>query len=971
MLEITTLGGLSIKQDGRRVSELASRKAEALLVYIASVERPQPREVLAEMLWEERTQRQSLANLRVVLASLRKELEPYVRITRTMVSLEPEAEVWLDTAELETQLAAAHVPPADLTPEVTERIGQAAELYHGDFLDGFYIRDSTGFEDWMARERERLRRLVVDALCDLVAYELSVGEYKPGARRAAHLLEIDPLTEEAHGLLMQLLALSGQRSAALEQYETCRRLLERELGVEPAEATTWLYEQIQAGSLSAPFFTHVRTAAGREPVPITLIKAPFQAPPDIPDFVGREKEMADFEHALTSTEGQLVYCLAGMGGVGKTALAAHLAHVLRERFSDGVLWANASTSEPLAILDSWARAYDCDFSGLPDPESRAAAVRALLAEKKVLVVLDDVWDAGRVRSLLPSGDGCTVLLTTRDVEVGVALNAQIHRLLALSSAECLLMMSRIVGGDRVQEDAGAAGLICDLLGNLPLAVEIVSKRLASRPRWELGRMADRLGDTKNRLALRISDREVWTSFDVSWEALDEEARRTLALLAVFEGRSFTAAAVAAVAEKNTAKAEDSLHDLVLLSLVSEEGEVRYRQHPLAADFSREQLGDSDGPYHRMTSYYKEFAEQHEQDYAALEQEWDNLAAGLRAARRLGAWQLVIDFGAVLEGFWFTRARFSDARESFEWACEAAHSLGDHPALATSLCEWGRACIEQGDYDEAEEHLSESLRIWERLDDLHGVARAQYHLGRIALERGLHDEAEQLLDQSWQTRKRLGDVIGVAEALFQRAFIQLYRESYGEAERTFKQVLETQQDAGDKLGSLRTLRLLAHVVLLAKDDQDSATSYCARALELCEELDERGELASTHLMLSKIHMERGELELSRYYADRSMRLFRSMGDRKSQAQALYRLSLVDADLGDHATALKEGLQSVDLCREVRDGRGVVYVLCHLGGVLTELVRSDQARKTWLEALGIAEELPQVHPLTESLRELVSG
>ena len=111
--------------------------------------------------------------------------------------------------------------------------------------------------------------------------------------------------------------------------------------------------------------------------------------------MGREPELDELRAALTGTEPARLYCLAGMGGIGKTSIAVHWAHALRGQFPDGVLWAHVSTSEPLAILDSWARAFQCDFSGLPDLDSRGAALRAVLADKQVLIILDDVWDAGR------------------------------------------------------------------------------------------------------------------------------------------------------------------------------------------------------------------------------------------------------------------------------------------------------------------------------------------------------------------------------------------------------------------------------------------------------------------------------------------------------------------------------------------------------------------------------------------------
>lgn len=239
MLKISTLGGLSIRRSGEPVTGLASRKAEALLVYLAYTGRPQQREVLAEMFWPERTQERAMANLRVVLSSLRRRVGDDVTTTRDTAALNPEAEMWLDVAELEEKLAAGSVE-------------DAVALYQGGFLEGFSIRGSSGFDNWVTFERERLHRLMLDRLGDAVAQHLATGTYKEGIPHARRLLQLDPLLEDAHCQLMRLLACSGQRAGALAQYAACRQILDVELGVEPAEETSALYEQIRAGEIQVP-----------------------------------------------------------------------------------------------------------------------------------------------------------------------------------------------------------------------------------------------------------------------------------------------------------------------------------------------------------------------------------------------------------------------------------------------------------------------------------------------------------------------------------------------------------------------------------------------------------------------------------------------------------------------------------------------------------------------------------------------
>ena len=275
-LQIRTLGSLAISLDAQPVDGFDSRKVAALLVYLACTGRAHPREVLAEMLWEERTQSQALANLRVALTSLRQQVGTFVEISRESVGMAPQADWWLDVTAYEGLLGQGD--PADLEA--------ALELYQGDFLAGFYV-DSQTFEDWMLLERERLRLSALEAHDRLIGHALENETYSAGIAHASQLLQMDPLREKTYRQLMQLLANSGQREAALAQYETCRRLLADELGVTPTPETTSLYQRLREG-VAFEFAPQLAEAQAAEPItnPYKGLRA-FQEC-DAPDFFGRE-----------------------------------------------------------------------------------------------------------------------------------------------------------------------------------------------------------------------------------------------------------------------------------------------------------------------------------------------------------------------------------------------------------------------------------------------------------------------------------------------------------------------------------------------------------------------------------------------------------------------------------------------------------------------------------------------------------
>jgi WD40 repeat protein/DNA-binding SARP family transcriptional activator len=248
-LRIFTFGGLRLCRGEAPLPAFETHKVEALLVYLACTRRPQLREHLAELLWEERTQQLAHTNLRVALASLRKQVGEYLLVDRESISLNPQATIWVDSIELENLLAASHSHRSVRTGEQAGQVIQAAQIYLGKFLDGFSLHEGRGFEEWMLRERQRLHHLVIDALENLVEYEFQTAQEQAGLEHAARLVELDELNEQAHYRMMDWLARSGRRGEALAQYDSLQRLLWQELGVAPTASTKVLYQKIRSGEL--------------------------------------------------------------------------------------------------------------------------------------------------------------------------------------------------------------------------------------------------------------------------------------------------------------------------------------------------------------------------------------------------------------------------------------------------------------------------------------------------------------------------------------------------------------------------------------------------------------------------------------------------------------------------------------------------------------------------------------------------
>ncbi|NUM48702.1 MAG: hypothetical protein HUU38_28680, partial [Anaerolineales bacterium] len=253
-LELRLLGHPVILLNGHPLENLPSRTAEALLVFLALQPHPVSREFLAELLWSERTQDQALANLRSILSSLRKAVGDYVLATRQNVAFNRALPFLLDVEQFEQTIERLPLQrqTAPLSPETATQLETALAHYRGDFLEGFYLREGRGFEEWAALLRERLRRLAHLGFRARVRHALENGNYREGIQASEKLIAIDPYDEEARRQLMTLLLRNGNRNTALKQYETLRKLLHEDLGVEPAPATRAVYERVRALTFPPP-----------------------------------------------------------------------------------------------------------------------------------------------------------------------------------------------------------------------------------------------------------------------------------------------------------------------------------------------------------------------------------------------------------------------------------------------------------------------------------------------------------------------------------------------------------------------------------------------------------------------------------------------------------------------------------------------------------------------------------------------
>jgi predicted ATPase/DNA-binding SARP family transcriptional activator len=414
-LQLTLLGKPGVTQDNTPVTGFAHRKSLALLYYLAVTGRPHSRESLAGLLWGESTEANARAGLRKSLADLRRLVAPHLTITRWEVAFNRARPYWLDV-ELFTRQAGeameARACEVALTDKEADALASAVELYQGDFLEGFYVRRAPAFEEWALLERERLRLFALRALHILAAHYTARGAYAQGIAYTDRVLAMEPGQEEAHRQMMSLLALTGQRGAALRQYRICRRVLKEEWGLEPEEETTTLYKRISDRVHTYP---HVRSPPHNLPTP------------PLP-LIGRETEVSRVTASLRDPNCRLL-TLLGPGGSGKTRLAIEVALQLAKEpcgaFRHGLyLISLAPLRSVEAIVGTVAQSLGFHFYEENNP--RRQLLRHL-RRKDMLLILDNfdhlLGGVDLVSDILKAAPCVKILATSR-----VRLNVQAEHL---------------------------------------------------------------------------------------------------------------------------------------------------------------------------------------------------------------------------------------------------------------------------------------------------------------------------------------------------------------------------------------------------------------------------------------------------------------------------------------------------------------------------------------------------------------
>lgn len=907
MLDIKLLGAPHILLNSEPLTlRRNSIKARAILYYLATTGTPETRERLAGLFWSDWPESKARAYLRGELHLLNDLKDVYLLDSDGRLALEP-SNMHVDLHIL--QQAASHPTPT------LEELHEASKVYVGPFLDGIDSQieaSSPIFVEWLHTQRDLAERQWLQVLfrlanaCADEARMLTVG-----IDACSRLLDLEPEREEVHRLKMRLLALDGQRAAALKQYDVCASALMDELGVPTSAETNSLYDRILAGEFDRATVESPGMRAASPP--------PFQAIAPPAHLSGRDEELAQLIDLVMQPGQNPVVAVVGMGGVGKTALTAAVAAQVRTHFPDGVLWGRVATDAPLDILQSWALAYDRDLSKIASLEARAAALRNILADRRALIVLDDVVAGKPIDSLLPGAATCPVLLTTRDRAEVARYTSTILDLRELNAMSGLDMLTHLLGAETIAAEPAAAVELCQLLDGLPLAVEIAAQRIVASPRRDLARMVRSLRSASARLAHSISNRSVRTSFEVSYASLDEPLRRTFALTGLFDGRAFTAQAIAAAGAMTADDALDHLDLLATLSMLKFAGGEQYVQHRLLADFALEklvELPDLTQVQQRFVDYYRQFTQGAAGNFAQLEQEWEHLLQAVELAHQMHLWQELLGLVDAAAAPWFARGRLHDARRGFMAGLDAANALNDTQHCTRFSFFLGRIALRQDDYVTARGLLNAAIDGFAASGNRMRMADALVDLADVEIELGAYATAAHHLERAEALYTTLNQPVGVASVRCRHASIAYDQGDFDRAAALCESGLTLLPPDGGELARSRILRLLADIAV--REQQLSlAQQYTQQAQMINVALNDQTENAAILFAQAKLALYFGNIAEALDSARQSLALYTAMGDRKAAAVIYVLLCAIYRRLGDVAALQDSVARGRALAAAVQD------------------------------------------------------
>lgn len=758
--------------------------------------------------------------------------------------------------------------------------------------------------------------------------QLELGQSAELVGPLRELVTAHPLRETLRGRLMLALYRGGRQAEALEEFGRVRELLVEELGIDPGAELTRLYEAILRDSPEvaprvpqsvADRAAHLVPApldrpSGSEPAPCTL-------PYDLPDFTGRDEELARLLEVGRAPAGGCARIVGvdGMGGSGKTTLAVHAAHLLAPDYPDGQLFVDLrgfspgeKAQEPGAVLHSLLRTVGIPDDRIPDDlERRTTLWRTVSAQRKLLLLLDNAADAAQVRPLLPASEDCLAILTGR-VRMLELDGAEWLPLGLLSPDDSTTLLTRMLGADRTAAEPQAVDQLARLCCGLPLALRITTARLRNRPRWTVQYLVDRLADETRRLReMSAGERSVEATLRLSYQAMEEDRRVAFRLLGLHPGSAIDVHSAAALLGTDVHDAEDVLEHLLDAHLLEQHEAGLYGFHDLVRTYAmsvREAEDDEESAVERLVSYYTLATDQacevlfpgrerfgdpsgwnaselprmdgHEQALRWFDREHEALLAAVTQAGAEGLHRTAALLARNVLFYLHLRGHYEEFRVVNTIAVSACRQLDDPVLLSLSLSNLAVGHWWLGNFHDGITTAQEALELVGSSDP-RTEAFCIDVLGLLHGALGNFDEARNRLTQGIALHREWGSARAEAEALVNLSTVQTWAGHYDEGARHAARATELNRRLGERNHEISSLSWLA-LAHLGSGEDERARACLSQALELCDESRQPGNVAFVLAHWARVCQRLGEVRSAAEHAERALDLVSAEGTVLRQA-----------------------------------------------------------------------------------------
>ena len=968
-LEFRLFGGLEIHANGNPIEGLVSRKANALVAYLACNPSLHARERLADLLWDDRNPSSALGNLRVLLNSIRNQLVPPVVITRNTVHISQSEDIWVDCLafeELVTVLTLPATQKSSLPPAIVDDLQNALALYQGEFLAGFHLREAQQFDDWATLERERYHILAVKSVQTLVSHYLSTNQHGLAVAAAQRWIQFDPFNEYAHRLLMEGLVNNGQRSAALDHYQHYLTRLRNE-GLDPAVALDSLYQEISRDALTAKAEalqaeikqnTLAISDGSQSLVPHNL---PFALTP----LIGRAAELTTIQARLEDQHCRLLTIL-GLGGVGKTHLAIEAAHQLAKSanvqtlFRDGIYLLRLDRIEPDQLLPSViAGAINFTFQGALDQQ---AQLFHYLRGRHMLLLLDNfehlLHHADFLDALLQQAPHVKALVTSRErlefmgewllpieglpsppeqpdssTTMQDGLAAEWHE---YPAPQLFIHTAKALQPAFAPAQQEAAIIeICETVEGLPLGIQLSAAAVHTHSCQEIATAIRRNLDFINTKMRNMPERHrsLRAAFEHSWILLTTEEQHAFGKLAVFvDGFSEETAHLVADITNDTLSQFGSKSLLQQLENPAESDPKqryrRYRLHPVLHRYAAQQLTGmvehEEQLRDRHCRYFCRFIADREatlnsmsagEAADAIALELENVRASWRHALTHRLDELLLVMVPALIRFYLLRGYLQDALAMLESAINEVST-------------WLIAAEGQ-----QQKQAQTDKTAYQTL-----LANLYVHSAEIYTELGQYEEAlvaaQRAIDHAQQGEDAVGDALGH----LQWGIALTYHGDYRQARQKLQIVLDLTQKHG-----LPSIEALAQrhmgVSSFYQGDYTGGRLQHEAAIRYYQQTENLFQELRTYHSLAMHYFFTGDFLQAKRHYERCLQVYQEVGDRPTTSLTLNNLGAISTQLGDYAAAQHSFEEALEIRRRIGDRQMEGLILANLG-LLMHLMNNHQ-------------------------------